>query len=84
MLVPDLKVVRGLLTRYASLRIALAERDTPEGAQELEDVSYTLCVMMGTRTVQEAVEAADALLTAGSGQVNSREADGESGLPVAV
>ncbi|MEV6025986.1 DUF5133 domain-containing protein [Streptomyces sp. NPDC052036] len=84
MLVPDLKVVRGLLTRYASLRIALAERDTPEGAQELEDVSYTLCVMMGTRTVQEAVEAADALLTAGTGQVTSREADGESGLPVAV
>ncbi|MDT0464125.1 DUF5133 domain-containing protein [Streptomyces gibsoniae] len=84
MLVPDLKVVRGLLTRYASLRIALAERDTPEGAQELEDVSYTLCVMMGTRTVQEAVEAADALLTAGSGQVTARETDGESGLPVAV
>ncbi|MET8953527.1 DUF5133 domain-containing protein [Streptomyces sp. NPDC004393] len=84
MLVPDLKVVRGLLTRYASLRIALAERDTPEGAQELEDVSYTLCVMMGTRTVQEAVEAADVLLTAGTRQVTSRQADGESGLPVAV
>ncbi|MFJ5531885.1 DUF5133 domain-containing protein [Streptomyces sp. NPDC093261] len=84
MLVPDPKVVRGLLTRYASLRIALAERDTPEGTRELEDVSYTLCVMMGTRTVQEAVEVADALLVAGAGHETPRQADGESGLPVAV
>ncbi|MEU6095187.1 DUF5133 domain-containing protein [Streptomyces sp. NPDC047079] len=84
MLVPDLKVVRGLLTRYASLRIALAERETPEGARELEDVSYTLCVMMGTRTVHEAVEAADALLVAGVGKDSAQQADGESGLPVAV
>ncbi|MCF1511605.1 DUF5133 domain-containing protein [Streptomyces glomeratus] len=90
MLVPDPKVVRGLLTRYASLRIALAERETPEGARELEDVSYTLCVMTGTRTVDEAVQAADALLVAGAGKETVQQAEtvqqteGESGLPVPV
>ncbi|MEV6742424.1 DUF5133 domain-containing protein [Streptomyces sp. NPDC051104] len=62
MLVPDPKAVRRLLTRYASLRIALAERETPELARELADVSYTLCVMTGTKDVRDAVAAADALL----------------------
>ncbi|MEE1665353.1 DUF5133 domain-containing protein [Streptomyces sp. WAC07094] len=50
-LVPDPKVVRSLLTRYASLQIALAESEKLERARELEDVSYTLCVMTGTRSV---------------------------------
>ncbi|POX46429.1 DUF5133 domain-containing protein [Streptomyces sp. Ru72] len=62
MLVPDPKAVRRLLTRYASLRIALAERETPEAVRELADVSYTLCVMTGTKDVRDAVAAADALL----------------------
>ncbi|MFF4212092.1 DUF5133 domain-containing protein [Streptomyces sp. NPDC001796] len=62
MLMPDPKAVRRLLTRYASLRIALAERESPEAARELADVSYTLCVMTGTKDVRDAVAAADALL----------------------
>ncbi|MEU6217802.1 DUF5133 domain-containing protein [Streptomyces sp. NPDC047022] len=84
MLVPDPKVVRGLLTRYASLQIALAERHTPERARELEDVSYTLCVMMGTRGVHDAVAAGDALLVDGTGRPGSREAGGGKSLPVTV
>ncbi|MGV9392690.1 DUF5133 domain-containing protein, partial [Streptomyces olivaceus] len=32
-----------VLTRYASLRIAQAERETPAAARELADASYTLC-----------------------------------------
>ncbi|MCW7941258.1 methionine ABC transporter ATP-binding protein [Streptomyces hygroscopicus] len=88
MLVPDAKVVRGLLTRYATLQIALAERETLETARELEDVSYTLCVMTGTRNAHEAVAAADALLLAGhrkrAAQDTADETDGENGLPVAV
>ncbi|MFJ9563958.1 DUF5133 domain-containing protein [Streptomyces fuscichromogenes] len=64
LVVPDPKVVRRLLTRYASLQIALAEHERPEGTRELEDVSYTLCVTMGTRTVHEAIAAADTLLVA--------------------
>ncbi|MGW2823562.1 DUF5133 domain-containing protein [Streptomyces sp. NPDC001443] len=65
MLVPDPKVVRRLLTRYASLQIARAERDgLAAAARELEDVSYTLCVLMGTEGVREAITRADALLAA--------------------
>ncbi|GGS64867.1 DUF5133 domain-containing protein [Streptomyces griseoviridis] len=87
MLVPDPKVVRELLTRYASLRIAQAERESLTTARELADVSYTLCVMMGKTGIHDAVAAADALLLAGTG---TRDTDGtpdpdeESGLSLAV
>ncbi|MGY4922240.1 DUF5133 domain-containing protein [Streptomyces sp. 900105755] len=64
LVVPDPKSGRGLLTRYASVRIALAESEGRERARELEDVSYTPCTTMGTRNVHEAVAAADALLGA--------------------
>ncbi|MGV9556926.1 DUF5133 domain-containing protein [Streptomyces sp. NPDC003401] len=66
MIVPDPKTVRTLLTRYATLRIAQTERETPQTARELEDVTYTLCVLMATSDVREAVAAADALLAAGA------------------
>lgn len=81
MLVPDPKVVRTLLTQYASLRIAQAERARPEVARELVDTSYTLCVMMGTTDVRVAIERADALLT---GKEPAPDADGESDLSLAV
>ncbi|NEB03648.1 DUF5133 domain-containing protein [Streptomyces sp. SID13726] len=80
MLVPDPKAVRKLLTRYASLRIAQAARERPTTARELADVSYTLCVMMGTTDVREAVARADALLPAAA----ETDPEGESGLPLAV
>ena len=64
MLVPDPKVVRKLLTRYAVLRISEAERQHPQAAAELNDVVYTLCVMMGTTGIREAIVKADALLAA--------------------
>ncbi|MET7982050.1 MULTISPECIES: DUF5133 domain-containing protein [unclassified Streptomyces] len=74
MLVPDPKVVRRLLTRYAALKIAYAEKETPETARGLEDVTYTLCVMTGTTRVREAVAAADALLVAGEERRGARQA----------
>lgn len=81
MLVPDPKVVRKLLTRYASLRIAQAERENQAAARELEDVSYTLCVMMGTTDIHQAVAAADALLlTAGLQQSAPPDLDAPGGL----
>ncbi|MEU6476389.1 DUF5133 domain-containing protein [Streptomyces sp. NPDC047017] len=85
MLVPDPKVVRTLLTRYASLKIAQAERERAEAAQELEDVSYTLCVMMGTTSVHDAIARADALLlaTARPAAVPT-DPDADSGLSLAV
>ncbi|MFI8192606.1 DUF5133 domain-containing protein [Streptomyces sp. NPDC085946] len=87
MLVPDPKVVRNLLTRYASLRIAQAERQLPAAARELEDVSYTLCVMMGTTSVHDAIAKADELLLA-KGRPAAAPAvadpDGENDLSLAV
>ena len=67
MLVPDPKAVRKLLTRYAVLRIAQSERQRPQTAAELNDVSYTLCVMTGTTDIGEAIVEADALLAAARG-----------------
>ncbi|MGW3106191.1 DUF5133 domain-containing protein [Streptomyces sp. NPDC001100] len=67
MLVPNPKAVRKLLTRYAVLRIAQAERQRPQTAAELSDVSYTLCVMTGTTDIREAIVKADALLAAARG-----------------
>jgi pyruvate/2-oxoglutarate dehydrogenase complex dihydrolipoamide dehydrogenase (E3) component len=84
-LVPDPKVVRKLLTRYASLRIAQAERQREAAARELEDVSYTLCVMMGTTDIYEAVAKADAVLVAaGRTAPTPTDRDGEEGLRLAV
>lgn len=93
MIVPDPKAVRTLLTRYASLKIAQAEGERPQTARELEDVTYTLCVLMGTSDVREAVAAADALLDPAvrrpptarvPKQDQDPERDGESGLSLAV
>ncbi|MEU5597631.1 DUF5133 domain-containing protein [Streptomyces sp. NPDC020298] len=83
MLVPDPKAVRKLLTRYASLRIAQAEQSTPAVTRELEDVSYTLCVMMATMDIGEAVARADALLPA-TGRWTGTDTEGDGGLSLAV
>ncbi|MEU6810025.1 DUF5133 domain-containing protein [Streptomyces sp. NPDC046831] len=85
MLVPDPKAVRTLLTRYASLKIAQAEREREETARELDDVSYTLCVMMGTNRLDDAIAKADALLVASGRMAGvAADPDGESGLSLAV
>ena len=79
MLVPDPKVVRTLLTRYASLRIAQAECEKPQTVRELADVSRALCATMGVSSVEDAITQADALL------ISSRRAgDGDGGLSLAV
>lgn len=64
MLVEDPKAVRSLLTRYASLRIAQAEVDTPRTARELTEVSRRLCATMGAADVRDAIVRADELLRA--------------------
>ncbi|MET9777307.1 DUF5133 domain-containing protein [Streptomyces sp. NPDC006367] len=81
MLEPDPKVVRELLTRYASLRIAQTERDCPATARELADVSYTLCVTTGTNSIHDAIARADALLLA---KGRTADADGGNDLSLAV
>ncbi|MCH0571825.1 DUF5133 domain-containing protein [Streptomyces sp. MUM 136J] len=93
MLMPDPKTVRILLTRYATLKIAQAERERATAARELEDVSYTLCVLMGTTSLQDAIAKADALLEAGRGGTDTAGGaaggtvvgkEGETGLSLAV
>ncbi|MGW7157103.1 DUF5133 domain-containing protein [Streptomyces sp. NPDC054887] len=59
---PDRRYVRSLLARYASARIALAQKSEPAWERDLEDVSYTLCVVTGTRSVADAIAAADEIL----------------------
>ncbi|MEU5512566.1 MULTISPECIES: DUF5133 domain-containing protein [Streptomyces] len=85
MLAPDPKVVRELLTRYATLRIAQAERFSPAAARELEDVGRTLVAMTGASGIHEAVALADALLDqARRAPGRAPGAEGESGLSLAV
>ena len=85
MLGPDPKLVRRLLTRYATLRIAQAERYSPPAARELEEIGSTLCGMTGASRVDDAIALADDLLDrARSAGGRTPEADGESGLPLAV
>ncbi|GGW94438.1 DUF5133 domain-containing protein [Streptomyces malachitofuscus] len=82
---PDPKVVRQLLTRYATLQIAQAERHTPAAARELKEVSHTLCVMMGASGVHDAIAQADALLVrTRPAPGRAAQADGGNGLSLAV
>ncbi|MEU3611967.1 DUF5133 domain-containing protein [Streptomyces sp. NPDC006872] len=81
MIVPDPKVARTLLARYATLKIAQAERERPQTVCELQDVTYTLCLLMGTADVREAVAAADALLESAAAVPVGKS---ESGLFLAV
>ncbi|MEU2374257.1 MULTISPECIES: DUF5133 domain-containing protein [Streptomyces] len=62
MLLPAEKELRALLARFAEARFRHDLQPTGHSSRELEDTSYTLCVMTGTRTVDEALAAADAML----------------------
>ncbi|MFD6419590.1 DUF5133 domain-containing protein [Streptomyces sp. NPDC060194] len=64
MLKPHAATLRALLARYADARIAHHRQPTDLTARAVEDVVYTLCVTTATRTIEEAVEAADAVLAA--------------------
>lgn len=61
-------------------------RHSPVAARELEDITYTLCVMTGTAGIREAVTRADALLaqeqTAPAGRTT--DPDGEKGRCLTV
>lgn len=56
--------LRNLVERYETLRLVHERQGTSESSRHLEDVSYTLCVTTGTRTVQDALTAAEAQLRA--------------------
>ncbi|MFF2022078.1 DUF5133 domain-containing protein [Streptomyces sp. NPDC058171] len=56
------EVLRDLLTRYATLRIAVAEQDGPARRRALEEVSRALCQVTRTDDPRDAVAAADTAL----------------------
>ncbi|MEV0976324.1 MULTISPECIES: DUF5133 domain-containing protein [unclassified Streptomyces] len=62
MLLPAEKELRAVLARFAEARFRHDLQPTGHSSRELEDTGYTLCVMTGTRSVDEALAAADALL----------------------
>ncbi|GAA2254101.1 DUF5133 domain-containing protein [Streptomyces ruber] len=62
MLLPNEKELRAVLARFADARIRHDVCPTGRTSRELEDATYTLCVMTATRTADEALVAADAFL----------------------
>ncbi|MEV5148141.1 DUF5133 domain-containing protein [Streptomyces sp. NPDC052727] len=62
MLLPVEKELRAVLARFADARFRHDLQPTGHSSRELEDASYTLCVMTGTQSVDQALIAADALL----------------------
>ncbi|MER6345008.1 DUF5133 domain-containing protein [Streptomyces sp. NPDC001595] len=62
MIIPAEKELRAVLARFAQARIEHDVRPTGRTSRALEDSTYTLCVMTGARTAEEALLAADALL----------------------
>ncbi|WP_046729519.1 DUF5133 domain-containing protein [Streptomyces humi] len=62
MLLPAEKQLRTVLAQFAQARIEHDVRPTGRTSRALEDATYTLCVMTGARTTEQALLAADALL----------------------
>ncbi|MFE7749640.1 DUF5133 domain-containing protein [Streptomyces sp. NPDC057428] len=62
MLTPSPQDLRVALARYADARIEDARGSTDATARAVEDATYTLCVMTGTRDVSQALHIADTML----------------------
>jgi hypothetical protein len=62
MILPAEKELRTVLARFAQARIDHDVRPTGSTSRLLEDATYTLCVLTGARTVEQALRTADALL----------------------
>ncbi|MEU3901984.1 MULTISPECIES: DUF5133 domain-containing protein [unclassified Streptomyces] len=62
MILPAEKELRAVLARFAQARIDHDVRPSGCTSRFLEDATYTLCVMTGARTVEQALSMADRLL----------------------
>lgn len=62
MIMPAEKELRAVLARFAQARIEHDVLPTGRTSRALEDATYTLCVITGSRTAEQALRAADALL----------------------
>ncbi|MEV6400731.1 DUF5133 domain-containing protein [Streptomyces sp. NPDC051907] len=74
MLLPDKALLAALLRRYRTWeRLAHAAPEDPVRRRRLDDLSYTLCVLMGQRTAREAIRAAESHLGS-AGELSGRQA----------
>ncbi|MET9544822.1 MULTISPECIES: DUF5133 domain-containing protein [unclassified Streptomyces] len=71
MLRPHPSFVHDLLETHATLRARQAQEDSAEVRRRLDDVTYTLCVSTGTRTLDAALASARAQLTGVVSQADS-------------
>lgn len=62
MILPSEKALRAVLARFAQASIDHDGSPTERTGSALADVTYTLCVMTGARTSEQALLAADALM----------------------
>ncbi|MEV6651895.1 DUF5133 domain-containing protein [Streptomyces sp. NPDC051219] len=63
MLLPDKALLAALLRRYRVWeRLVLAEPRDLTRRRRLEDIAYTLCVLMGKRTARDAIAEAESYL----------------------
>ncbi|MET7320527.1 DUF5133 domain-containing protein [Streptomyces sp. NPDC005549] len=62
MIRPAEKELRAVLARFAHARMEHDVCPTGHTSRALDDATYTLCVMTGARTAEDALMAADALL----------------------
>ncbi|MGC9479741.1 DUF5133 domain-containing protein [Streptomyces mutabilis] len=62
MILPTEKELRAVLARFAQARIDHDVRPSGHTSRTLEDATYTLCVMTGARTAEQALRTADRLL----------------------
>ncbi|MFF8554067.1 DUF5133 domain-containing protein [Streptomyces sp. NPDC015501] len=76
MLIPSPEAMRTLLARYNELQLRHSQDSDYELQRSLEDVTYTLCVSTGTRTVHDALLAADTIL-----RRSAAEEEAASGAP---
>jgi hypothetical protein len=67
MLLPDKSRITRLLLRYRTWERRLAGAPSnPVARRRFEDTAYTLCILMGRRTPQEAVLAAERYVRTGA------------------
>ncbi|MDQ0792207.1 DUF5133 domain-containing protein [Streptomyces sp. B1I3] len=62
MLTPGPQDLRVALARYADARIEDARHSTDATVRAVENATYTLCVMTGTREISQALHVADTML----------------------
>ncbi|MFE1585047.1 DUF5133 domain-containing protein [Streptomyces sp. NPDC058737] len=70
MILPAEKELRAVLARFAQARIDHDVRPTGSTSRLLEDATYTLCVLTGARTAEQALRTADTLLEQYAGRTN--------------